>query len=48
VDLPYSFKVKKAHFHLTSLSFAGNDFITTLREKLMMGFDKRNGGEGDA
>ncbi|NLA15998.1 MAG: hypothetical protein GX877_05630 [Bacteroidales bacterium] len=46
VNLPYSFQVKKADFHLTSLSFAGNDFITTLREKLMMGFDKRNGGEG--
>ncbi|NLN37022.1 MAG: hypothetical protein GX156_04280 [Bacteroidales bacterium] len=45
IDLPYSFIVKKAHFHITSLTFAGNDFITTLREKLMMGFDKRNGGE---
>ncbi|HHV03102.1 MAG: NAD(+)/NADH kinase [Bacteroidales bacterium] len=45
IDLPYSFIVKKAHFSITSLSFAGNDFITTLREKLMMGFDKRNGGQ---
>lgn len=45
VDLPYGFVVKKAHFSITSLSFTGNDFITTLREKLMMGFDKRNGDQ---
>ena len=45
IDLPYAFVVKKAPFSITSLSFAGNDFITTLREKLMLGFDKRNGGE---
>ncbi len=48
IDLPYSFVVKKAPFTITSLSFAGNDFITTLREKLMLGFDKRNGGEDHA
>ena len=48
VALPYSFKVQKAPFHVTSLSFAGNDFISTLREKLMMGFDKRNGGNEHA
>jgi NAD+ kinase len=45
IDLPYAFVVKKASFSITSLSFSGNDFITTLREKLMLGFDKRNGGE---
>jgi len=45
VDLPYSFIVKKARFSITSLTFEGNDFVTTLREKLMMGFDKRDGGQ---
>ena len=48
IDLPYAFVVKKASFNITSFSFAGNDFITTLREKLMLGFDKRNGGEENA
>ena len=44
IDLPYSFIVKGSFPHHQSY-FCRNDFIHDLREKLMMGFDKRNGGE---
>lgn len=40
-----SFEVRKASFALNSLVFPGNDFITTLRDKFMWGFDKRNGSD---
>ena len=42
-----AFTVKKAPFTLTSLVFDGNDFISALRDKLLWGFDKRNGGTGN-
>lgn len=38
------FTIKKAPYTLNSLVFEGNDFVSALRDKLLWGFDKRNGG----
>lgn len=49
VEVPdgFSFAIKKAPYVLTTLSFEENDFLSTLREKLLWGFDIRNGGSND-
>ncbi len=42
VEITTSIKVKKASFRLKTISLKGHSFLSTLRNKLMWGADKRN------
>ena len=42
IDSSLDFTVKKADFKINLIQLKGQSFVTTIREKLMWGEDKRN------